>query len=226
MNKGKSKTVAVIPARGGSKRLKDKNLLNLGPHSLLEHSIKYALSNRKYIDEIVVTTDNREIKKIASRYNVKIVDRPAELSSDTSTTVDALIHTLNNVSGSFNNVVLLQPTNPLRPEKMLAECLKLFEEKKCESLFTISRNRDKLGKLLDGSFQPFNYVPGQRSQDIEPLYYENGLLYISRVETIINGQIITEKSYPYLIDHPFGQIDIDVQEDLDFAGFIYRKYFE
>ena len=73
---------------------------------------------------------------------------------------------------------------------------------------------------MENQFIPWNYQYGQRSQDMEPLYYENGLLYISKKETILQGAIIGEKMYPMIVDHLYGTIDIDTIDDLKYAEFI------
>jgi CMP-N-acetylneuraminic acid synthetase len=173
-----SKTIAIIPARGGSKRLPNKNILILDGIPLLAHSILYAKANPEIIDEVYVSTDDKNIKKIAIEYGAKVIDRPASISGDLEPTISTLVHVLNSIESEAENVVLLQPTNPLRPENLLKECFLKFQETKCESLFTVSQNHHKLGKIIDHKFQPYNYTIGQRSQDIEPLFFENGLLYI------------------------------------------------
>ena len=218
------KTLAIIPARGNSKRLKNKNLLRLGSDTLLEHSIKYALSNKDIIDKILVTTDSPEIKEVALTHNVDVIDRPKNLALDTSSTIDALVHVLENTDSHFDNIVLLQPTNPLRPADLLRRSFEIFIGNDYKSLFTVSRNERKLGKINAGSFNPYNYKPGQRSQDMESLFYENGLLYIVKPEELKKGRLISKHSFPFVMDHPYGKVDIDVQEDLDLANFIYKKY--
>jgi len=169
----KTKTLAIIPARGKSKRLKGKNLLRLGCDTLLEHSIKYALANRDIIDKIIVSTDDEKIMEKALLYDVEVVKRPEALASDTATTIDAVLHVLETIDELFDNIILLQPTNPLRPADLLKNSFKIFRKEQYESLITVSLNNQKFGKINNGIFKPFNYLPGQRSQDIEPLFYEN-----------------------------------------------------
>ena len=125
---------------------------------------------------------------------------------------------------SVENVILLQPTNPLRPENLLKVAFHFYIENNCDSLFTVSRNHQKLGKIRDDKFVPFNYEYGQRSQDLEPFYFENGLLYISKTAVILEDTIITENSFPYKVNHIFATIDIDTQEDFDYAVFVSEKH--
>jgi CMP-N-acetylneuraminic acid synthetase len=217
-----NKTIAIIPARGGSKRLPNKNILLLGGIPLLAHNILFA-QKHDFIDEVYVSTDNLEIKKIALHYGAKVIDRPESLSGDYEPTVSALKHTLS-VINSVENIIVLQPTNPLRPEHLLHEAFAVFQENNCDSLFTVSRNYHKLGKIENQKFSPFNYTIGQRSQDLEPLFFENGLLYITKSKLILQNTIISENAYPFEVNHVFANVDIDTQEDLDYACFLYQKH--
>ena len=80
-----------------------------------------------------------------------------------------------------------------------------------------------MGKIQHDIFIPFNYKIGQRSQDLEPLYFENGLLYISKADLILNDKIISEKGYPLVVNHIFSNIDIDTQDDFNYAEYLYNK---
>ena len=216
------KTIAIIPARGNSKRLSNKNINLLGGMPLLVHSINYA-KQHEFIDAIYVSTDNQDIKKIALQYGAFIIDRPKELSGDLEPTVTALKHVLDSLDHDIENVILLQPTNPLRPKNLLTDAFQVFKANECDSLFTVSRNHQKFGIIENNEFKPFNYKIGQRSQDLEPLYFENGLLYITKAKHILNNEIITSNAFPLIVNHPFASVDIDTQEDFDFAEFLLKR---
>lgn len=217
------KTIAIIPARGHSKRLPNKNTKLLAGIPLLVHSINYA-KEHDFIDTIYVSTDSKDIKNIALEHGAFVIDRPRELSGDLEPTVTALKHVLESIDDAIENVILLQSTNPLRPKHLLTEAFQLYKGNTYDSLFTVSRNHQKFGTIEKGVFKPFNYSIGQRSQDLEPLYFENGLLYITKATHILNNQIITENAFPLIVDHPFVSIDIDTQEDFDLAEFMINKY--
>ncbi|MBZ4036574.1 acylneuraminate cytidylyltransferase family protein [Flavobacterium sp. 17A] len=217
------KTIAIIPARGGSKRLPEKNTKLLGNIPLLAHSILYAKQNSDLIDEIYVSTNDEEIKKVALQYGAKVIDRPEILSGDLEPTISALKHVLESIEGDIENVILLQPTNPLRPENLLKEAFDFYLKGNHDSLFTVSRNHQKFGKIREGKFIPYNYEIGQRSQDLEPLFYENGLLYITKSEKILNDIIISKDAFPFEINHTFAGVDIDTQEDFDYAQYLYKN---
>lgn len=218
----KSKTIAIIPARGGSKRLPGKNILLLGGMPLLAHSILYAKSNSDLIDEVYVSTDDEQIKEVALAYGAKVIDRPPSISGDLEPTISSLQHALESIDSDVENLVLLQPTNPLRPIDLLSECFKKYLDTKSDSLFTVTQDHHKLGKIHNGIFVPFNYKIGQRSQDLEPLFFENGLLYIAKSKLILEGKIISEKAFPYIVNHVFADVDIDTQKDFDYAEYLYK----
>ena len=217
------KTIAIIPARGGSKRLPNKNTLLLGEIPLIAHSILYAQNNSTIIDGIYVSTDDETIKEIALQYGAKVIDRPDNLSGDFEPTASALKHVLESLDFEVENVILLQPTNPLRPQNLLKEAYEVYQKGNQDGLFTISRNHQKLGKIIENKFHPFNYTIGQRSQDLEHLYFENGLLYISKAKSVLEGKIISESAFPYEVNSIFANVDIDTQEDLEYAEYLYQK---
>ena len=216
------KIIAIIPARGGSKRLPNKNKMLLDGIPLLAHSIHFAKAND--IDKIVVSTDDALIKEIALQYGAEVMDRPIALATDNSPTIDTLKHVMENVEGHYDYVVVLQPTNPLRPKNLLQEALKRMKEGHFDSLMTVSRNEQKFGKITNDKFVPFNYAIGQRSQDLEPLYFENGLLYIAKTTLILEGKLVGENHLPFIVNHPYAKVDIDTQEDFDYAAYLYDKY--
>ncbi|MBF4486022.1 acylneuraminate cytidylyltransferase family protein [Flavobacterium sp. CSZ] len=218
------KNIAIIPARGGSKRLPQKNIKLLDGIPLLSFSILFAKANSNIIDEIYVSTDDEDIKKVALQSGAKVIDRPKNISGDLEPTVSALKHVLQNIDSEVENVILLQATNPIRPQNLLKETFELYQKENCNSLFTVSRNHKKFGKIIDQKFIPDNYKIGQRSQDIEPLYFENGLLYITKASLILEDIIISEDAFPFEIDHIFANVDIDTQEDFDYAKYLYHKH--
>lgn len=217
------KSIAIIPARGGSKRLVNKNILSLGGIPLIAHSILYA-QQHSFIDAIYVSTDNEEIKSIALQYGARVIDRPSAISGDLEPTVSALKQVLGKIDDAIENVILLQPTNPLRPENLLNETFEVYQKGSYDSLFTVSRNHQKFGKIVENKFIPSNYKIGQRSQDLEPLFYENGLLYVVKSSLILEDIIVSENAFPLEVNHIFATVDIDTKDDLDYAEYLYNKF--
>ncbi|RMA57984.1 acylneuraminate cytidylyltransferase family protein [Ulvibacter antarcticus] len=217
------KNIAIIPARGGSKRFPKKNLALLNNKQLIVYSIEYAKRNNAIIDAVYVSTDDSEIAKVAEDHGAIAIERPSVLSGDHEPTVTSLSHVISKIDEQVANVILLQVTNPLRPENLLQECFTQFQAGDFESAMTVTRNHQKFGKITNGNFVPFNYTFGQRSQDLDPLYFENGLLYITKASLISENVILGKKNLPFIVNHPFAEIDIDVEEDLIKAAFIYNN---
>lgn len=220
------KYISIIPARGGSKRFPGKNIHDFMGKPLIAHSIE--CSNAcDLISHTYVSTDDEQIKRISLQYGAEVIDRPVELGSDFATSADVMkdaVEQLISNGVDFDYVLLLQATNPLRPEDLLQNAINIIEEKNVDSLMTVNRSELKLGKIVNEHFQPWNYHYGQRSQDMEPLYYENGLLYISSKDLLLRGLIRSKNMYPMVVDHIFGEVDIDTCEDMEYAEFIAKRY--
>ena len=220
------KYVMLIPARGGSKRFPGKNIYPLAGKPLLAHSIEY--SRRVLPDtEVYVSTDSEEIAAVARKYGAVVIKRPVELSGDLCSSDVVLQHAateLLSLRKEFDYMIHIQATNPLRPEGMMEEALRIIELEKCDSLFAVTPQVRKLGHLAEGRFIPWNFTFGQRSQDMETLYFENGLLYISHRDLILNGRIRGDSLYSLIVDHPFGFLDIDTREDFELVEYYFEKY--
>ena len=224
----KFKYITIIPARGGSKRFPGKNIHELNGLPLICHSIDYSLMNPQ-IEGTYVSTDDESIKRVSQSAGAYIINRPVDLAGDYATTASAMKHAVQfliDKGVEFDYVVLLQATNPLRPKGLLDEAIHIIERSENDSLFTVSRSNKKLGKIIDNRFVPWNYSFGMRSQDMEPLYYENGLLYITSKELLLQGIIAGPGAHPFIVDHPFGEVDIDTQEDFEYAEYLLNHYQE
>jgi len=215
----------IIPARANSKRLPGKNIMILGGKPLIQYSIDFAL-NYFPGDSIWVNSDCPNIIEFSKRKGLKTLVRPENLALDSTPTVDVLkfhINYFKKKNIACDAIILLQPTNPFREDNLLKIAIEKFEESKRNSLATFSISKKKLGKLEDGFFIPINYSPGQRSQDIKSSYFENGLIYITKCESILSGKVITEDVYPLINNSIEATVDIDNLEDFKFAELILKK---
>ncbi len=216
--------IVLIPARGGSKRIPNKNITELCGLPLIAHSINYALKNF-HCKKVFVSSDNERILKISKKYGASLIKRPYEISDDHTKTVDVLKHSLNffkNNNIDCDAIILLQPTNPIRPADLIKKSIKLFEKNSRNSLASFTVLNKKYGTISNNLFTPSNYKPGQRSQDIESQYYENGLIYITKAESILNNKIITQDVYPHILNNIFATVDIDDPDDLLYAELVMK----
>lgn len=215
----------IIPARGGSKRFPQKNIHLLNGVALIAHSILFALKSFDKTN-IWVNTDDDEIALIAKNYGVNISIRPEELGSDTASTADVMFFQStffidNNIP--CDAMILLQATNPIRPQNLIHSAIREFETNNRNSLASFSSLNRKFGKINNSFYTPTNYKPGQRMQDIEPDYFENGLIYITNIASIQQREIITSDVFPLLIDGEESLVDIDEPKDMLFAEFLLKN---
>ena len=217
--------LAVIPARGGSKRLPKKNVLDLNGKPLIEWSIEAGLKS-KYIDKVVVTSDDAETLGIAESSGVLAINRPVELASDTATTFDAIKHTINNVD-NYDYIVLLQPTSPLRTAQHIDEAIEALFEKYADAIVSVCEvdHSPLWSNILpeDGCMDGFlpKKAEGKRSQELEKYYRINGAIYILKKDKLLKDRCINTNGnvFSYLMDRR-SSIDIDEGLDLDMCRLI------
>ncbi|RXJ68987.1 CMP-N-acetlyneuraminic acid synthetase [Halarcobacter ebronensis] len=227
MYKGKT-FLAIVPARGGSKRLPKKNLLPLSGKSLVEWSIEAGLKSN-YIDEVAVTSDNNEILKLAQKSGATIIQRPEELASDTATTFDAIKHTIDNLI-KYDYIILLQPTSPLRNYYHIDSAIEFLEEKEAEAVISVCEvdHSPLWSNTLDESLDMSNFLRSEikniRSQDLPQYYRLNGAIYICDTNRLLEEKtfFLQNNIYAFLMNRE-SSIDIDEEIDFKMAEFLLER---
>ena len=215
--------LAIIPARGGSKRLPRKNILDLSGRPMISWSIDAGLKS-KYIDKVVVSSDDDEILDVAKKFKAETVKRPGELASDIATLNDVVKHTLENIE-EHDYIVLLQPTSPLRNYKHIDEAIKLLEKKSADAIISVCKTDHSplWSNTLqeDGAMQSFikDDVIDKRSQDLNDYYRLNGAIYICKRDNFLKEEtfFLKENIYAYIMNKE-SSIDIDEEIDLKIAN--------
>jgi len=211
--------IFVVPARKGSKGIKNKNIINLRGKKLIEYTFKNLVKiNRK---RKFVLTDCNKIKKIAKKYNLDTnYVRPRNLSGDKINIIDTLLHFdkfIKNVI-KFKYYVILQPTSPLRTKKNIFEALKLFNKKKLESLCSISPSFEHpydTISIYKKKTKPFQSNNTSRRQLYPKSYYINGAIYVFNKKLLKTYNIISKKKHGYYTMKKIRSIDLDDYQDLE-----------
>tara|TARA_B100000900_G_scaffold416225_1_gene450268 strand:+ start:6481 stop:7170 length:690 start_codon:yes stop_codon:yes gene_type:complete len=220
----KNKTfLAIIPARGGSKRLPRKNILNLCGKPLISWSIEAGLKS-KYIDKVVVSSDDTEILNISNELKVQVIKRPDELASDTSTSFDAVKHAIDNLE-SYEYILLLQPTSPLRNENHIDKAIEFLEEKNADAVVSVCEMNHNLlwSNTLDDSLSMEGFISdnllSNRSKDLKKHYRLNGAIYLCKTDKLLKEKsfFLKKNIFAYVMNSN-NSIDIDRKEDFELAS--------
>lgn len=221
------KTLIIIPARGGSKRLPNKNIKYLGDKPLIEWSIETAKKITPASD-ILISTDSEEIAEVARSAGCLVPWlRPAELANDTANSIDVCLHALswyeNHVS-KVDGILLLQPTSPFRDLETVLSGVEMFK-KGSESIVGVSSAKSHpfhTFKVEKGTLFPFIAQENihVRSQDLPLAYQLNGAFYLIKAELLKKEKtFLTQHTQALIFNHPSSSIDIDTQEDWDLAEY-------
>ena len=211
--------LAIIPARGGSKRLPRKNVLDLAGKPLIAWSIEAGLKS-KYIDKLIVSSDDAEILEIAEQYHAQTIQRPDTLASDTATTFDAIEHTIASVE-AYDYIVLLQATSPLRETSDIDAAIELLHAKNADAVVSVCEMEHSplWANTLDENLSMKGFlkeeVLNKRSQDLESYFRLNGAIYICKTEKLLEAKsfLLPEHIYAFKMDR---ERSIDIDEAIDF----------
>ncbi|KOO06683.1 cytidylyltransferase domain-containing protein [Vibrio hepatarius] len=218
------KILAIVPARGGSKRLPGKNIRSLHGKPLIQRAIESA-SGVKDISRLIVSTDCLEIADIAAKYGAEVpFIRPKELASDTSSSVDVIKHALQFYEARgecFDYVLVLQPTSPIRNAKHTQKAIELLNDKQADAIVSVCEcdhsplwsNTLPDDMSMDSFIRP--ELKNVRSQDLPTYFRLNGAIYITKVSRFFeeNALLLSSNLYAYVMD---GESSVDIDHELDF----------
>ena len=225
------KILALVLARGGSKRLPGKNVRILGDKPLIVWSLNVARDIPEICD-ILVSTDDPKIAAVCKEERVLVPWlRPAELASDTASSVDAALHALDwyeTEYGEVDGVLLLQPTSPFRTTETVRKGIELFKKNSKQSVLGVSptHSHPMWTFKMDGDhLVPFmqDHFLGMRSQDIPGAYVVNGSFYlISPIEIRTEKSFMRGKIIPLVVESSREALDIDTELDFRIAEFFFH----
>lgn len=226
----KTKILAIIPARGGSKGIKNKNIKLLCGQPLIAYTLK-AAKNSKCITDIVTTTDSEKIARVAQKYGSEVIIRSPSLAEDTTPMIPVVLHVLEQLAiqgREYDYIILLQPTCPLRTAKDIDGALYVLMHSTFDAVMSVYRVWDhhpaRMYYLKQRMLIPFNkkWQTANR-QDLPPLYHRSGLIYAVK-ENIFKKKKTFMPANSGSYEIPLVRsINIDEKIDLLFADFLLRN---
>lgn len=216
----KPKFLAIIPARGGSKGLPGKNILQVGGLPLIGWTIKASLESN-YITETYVSSDSKDILEVSEALGVKVIERPEELAHDEAASEPVIEHVIREIgSMEYDYIVLLQPTSPARSAADIDEAIEQLLLSKATSSISVFEPKHTLFKGFKRKKDGFitglvdNKSSFKRRQDLAKTYMPNGAIYIIEWDSFQKRKsLLTDKCTPYVMNEK-ESIDIDSSDDV------------
>lgn len=224
------KVLALIPAREGSKGIKDKNIIEIGGKPLISYTIN-AAKNSKYIDKVIVSTDGDKIANVAIKYGVSVPFlRPKNLAQDNSNVITTVVYTLEQLNSNnekYDIIVLLQPTSPFRNQNHIDEALEMLINNNLTSILSVCET-DKNPTLIrqfkeNNKIIPLIETDISLRQEMPKYYLLNGAIYINYTKDIHINKYLKDNEYGYIMDK-YHSLDIDEHIDIEIANlYLQRK---
>ena len=223
--------LAIIPARGGSKGIPKKNIIDLLGKPLLYYSVKSAKES-KYIDKVIISTDDKEIAEVGKQLGADVPFlRPEEISGDKAKSIDAFIHAikeLEKLEEKYDYILLLQNTSPLRQSWHIDEAIEKLIESNERNLVSVSEVTEHpcIMRTLNEKNETNNLMNmsgNMRRQDFPPIYLVNGAIYIQKNDEYLNLDTnLNGGKLAYVMAREYS-VDIDEYLDLDIATHYLKK---
>ena len=217
--------LGVIPARGRSVSVPRKNIMPLAGIPLLCYSIRSAAQSR-YIDRLIVSTDDPEIKSIGQAEGCIVIDRPANIAGPEASTESAVLHALDYLktkNESFDLAVILEPTSPFRSVETIDGAINMIVSRGGHSLLGVRESREVVGILSEGFFCPLIPDEPRRRQDRCPKYIEASTIYVCRVEFLRQTEKLACDDWLAYVVPPMEAIDLNEVQDFAYAEFLISK---
>lgn len=222
------KVLAIIPARGGSKGIPNKNIIDVCGKPLIQYTLD-AAKKSKYIDEIHISTDCESIISIVRELGFNVErKRPAELAQDDSATIDVLIDVLKyyeELNKQYQIILLLQVTQPLRTVEQIDNALEHFIDNKEKGLVSVSQvaQHPILMRSIDENGQLLNLLSMEstiRRQDFKDYFTVDGSIYINSAREILDRVSLNDNKIPFYMGDEYLNIDVDTERDLDYLKYV------
>ena len=228
--KKKLKSICIIPARSGSKRIRNKNIKFFCKKPIISWSIKAALKS-KCFDKVIVSTDSPKIANIAKKYKASVpFIRPKNLSGDNVPTLPVINHAIKEmikIGYNADVVCCLYPCAPLTDHKNLIKAFKLFKKYKKKFIFTIMPYSHPIQRsmYLDKKKAPHMFYPknkNKRSQDLKKAFHDAAQFYLGKTKIFLNkSEVFSKNSIPIILSRSEA-VDIDTKDDWKIAELLFK----
>ena len=224
---------ALIPARGGSKGIKNKNIIDLNGKPLISYTIDQALSS-KYIDEVYISSDSNQIKEISQKHGGLVPSlRPKDLAEDDSEMIDLLEYEVvqheERIGKQIDALVLLQPTTPFRKYITIDKCVELYNRHEAESVVSVMQaphfvNPHWVRRIEEGYLKPYlDQKDFTRRQDLPEVYWRTGEVYVVKKDVLFEtNDLYGNRSLPFIMSEDY-PVNIDNLIDFEFAEYLADK---
>ncbi len=225
--------LAIIPARGGSKRVPRKNLKEIDGVPLVGHAINHARKSR-YINRILVSTDDTEIEQASVQYGADTIERPEKYRHD-NTIMEAdnilcqVVGDLESQGDVVDIIVLLYPTAPLRTVEKIDEAIELVLNNGCDSALSLVQDQGYFWRIKSCSsdLKPYNYDPCNRMPSVMheyKQYKENKAIYVCTRDLLINTRCRLGGKIGHVTMSALQSVDVDSHDDLELCRIIYERF--
>lgn len=224
-------TLGVITARGGSKSVPRKNIKDCAGQPLIGYTIQ-AIKESELLTRCIVSTEDEEIATVSKALGGDVPFlRPAELATDSTKSIDVVVNVLQKLAAqgeTYDYVMILQPTSPLRTAADIDACIRLADETKADSVMSIVSLEDltltKIKRIINGRIVPALGEEGgtRPRQEQEVLYRRNCAIYLTKTSVVENGSLVGNDSRAYIMPAD-RSIDINTPTDFAFAEFLLER---
>jgi|TARA_B110000483_G_C18161749_1_gene529587 CMP-N,N'-diacetyllegionaminic acid synthase len=219
-----NKFMFIIPAKGNSQRIKNKNLKKLNGLPLVEYTLSFLKKNQIH-KNIYLSTENSKIKKISKKYNINIIDRPKKLCGKHTSTEAVVLDLLNRIdfkAKGFEWIITLQPTSPFRKISTLKKCLRYTKNKSFDVITTFKKNKGDFwinnNNKIKRIFPSWPRNQHQRNN----LYEETSSIYINRISQLFKTKSMISGNVKLVLTNNEENIDINTLEDFDYSEYLLK----
>lgn len=229
------KVLGVIPARGGSKGVKNKNIKPLAGKPLIAYTIEAA--NKSDLDKVIVSTDSEDIAEVAKQHGGEVpFIRPSDLATDRAKAIPVIQHALQffaDEGEEFDAVMMLQPTTPFRRVEDINQAIKTLKETGADSVISVvdvkghhparMKYLSEGGRLIDPDF--CEAYENQPRQELQPMYLRNGAIYLTRKEILDQSSFKGMDCRAQIMPDELS-VNIDTELDFAYAGWVYEQFYK